>query len=164
VTAERPDSVLTALTSSSGVAVLHDATAREDFRRMELTLVERNALVPLTSMLVSGLMRVQQTPEDNGAAGNPPTADKRPTAPAESDSTESRLPPKPLPLHVQPGEAASEPRSDASTTAIASAEKIQPRGLPTVGDTADATGTLRAHSSPAFRDIKTADALPSRIG
>jgi maltose alpha-D-glucosyltransferase/alpha-amylase len=164
VTAERPDSVLTALTSSSGVAVLHDATAREDFRRMELTLVERNALVPLTSMLVSGLMRVQQTPEDNGAAGKPPTADKTPTAPAESDSTESRLPPKPLPLHVQPGEAASEPRSDASTTAIASAEKIQPRALPTVGDTADATGTLRAHSSTAFRDIKTADALPSRIG
>ena len=44
VTAERPDSVLTTLTSSSGIAVLHDATVREDFRHIELTLIERERI------------------------------------------------------------------------------------------------------------------------
>ncbi len=165
VTAERPDSILTALTSSSGVAVLHDAAALEDFRRMELMLVERNASVPLLSMLVSKSARGQQTPEDNGAEVKPFSAGKAATATVESGSPENRLPAKPLPLHVQPGEAASEPRSDTASAGIASPERNQPRESPAaVGNTVDATGTLRAHSSTAFRERKTTATLPSRVG
>ena len=52
VTAERPDSVLTALASASGIAVLHDATAREDFRSMELKLIETKRIGAATSMRV----------------------------------------------------------------------------------------------------------------
>jgi maltose alpha-D-glucosyltransferase/alpha-amylase len=164
VTAEHPDSILTALTSSSGVAVLHDATALEDFRRSELMLLEKNASIPLTSMLVSKSTRGQRTPEDKGAEVSPSSTGKAVTEAAESGSPENKLPAKPLPLHVQPGEAASEPRSDTATTRIASSERIQPRESPAVGDTTDATGTLRAHSSSAFREMKTAEALPSHVG
>ena len=57
VTAERSDSILTTLTSTSGIAVLHDATTREDFRRIELALIERNATVPLTSIFGSCLIK-----------------------------------------------------------------------------------------------------------
>ena len=59
VTAEHPDSVLTTLTSTSGIAVLHDATADEDFRGMELLLIERNASVPLTSVYAPVVEDVQ---------------------------------------------------------------------------------------------------------
>jgi maltose alpha-D-glucosyltransferase / alpha-amylase len=164
VTAQHPDSILTAMTSSSGVAVLHDATALENFRRMELMLVEKNALVPFTSMLVSGLTRAQQMPEDDGAEEKSAPEGKTITPPAASDSSENRLPAQPLPLHVQPGAAASEPRSVTTSTGIAGPERIQPReSSATARNTANPTGTLRAHSSIAFRGMNTAAALPSRV-
>ena len=47
VTTSRPDSVLTTLASASGIAILHDATAREDFRQLELKLIEHSESVPL---------------------------------------------------------------------------------------------------------------------
>ena len=165
VTAEHPDSILTALTSSSGVAVLHDATALEDFRRMELMLVERNASVPLTNMLVSSPMRAQQMPEENGAGVKSLSTGNSAATTSELDYPENRLPAKPLPLHVQPGEAASGPRTDTATIGIPGTEKIQPRESPTTArDTANEGGTLRAHSSSALREMKDAEALPSRVG
>ncbi len=165
VTAEHPDSILTALTSSSGVAVLHDATALEGFRRMELMLVKRNASVPLTNMLVSSPMRAQQMPEENGAGVKSLSTGNSAATTSELDYPENRLPAKPLPLHVQPGEAASGPRTDTATIGIPGTEKIQPRESPTTArDTANEGGTLRAHSSSALREMKDAEALPSRVG
>ena len=55
VNVQHPESVLSSLTSTSGVAVLHDATTRLDFRQLEMLLIERNGTIPLTDAPVPGV-------------------------------------------------------------------------------------------------------------
>ncbi len=50
---ERPESILTTFASSNGPAVLHDATVREDFRQIELKLIERSFTLPVKCVKVS---------------------------------------------------------------------------------------------------------------
>jgi maltose alpha-D-glucosyltransferase / alpha-amylase len=50
---EHPASIFTTLASSNGPTVLHDATAREDFRQIELKLIERSFTLPVKFMKVS---------------------------------------------------------------------------------------------------------------
>ncbi len=161
VTAERPDSVLTALTSASGIAVLHDATAREDFRRMELMLIERSASVPLTSISVpfwSQTSLADRAEADRSSAGGSSTE------PATGDAMANVLPARPLPLDVQPGEAASEPREDRPTGEIAGIQKSRPRESPVTGGAIGPAGALSALASTTFREMKMTKALPSRVG
>jgi maltose alpha-D-glucosyltransferase / alpha-amylase len=47
--ASYPQSILATFMTPAGPAVLHDATTREDFRQDLLTLIERNATVPLST-------------------------------------------------------------------------------------------------------------------
>ncbi len=103
VTSERPDSILTTLTSVSGVAVLHDAAAREDFRRMELMMIERNASVPLTSMLLSGWTQGSQISEIEVDRPGASSLDEKSTAKARANHSTNSLPVQPLPLYAQPG-------------------------------------------------------------
>jgi maltose alpha-D-glucosyltransferase/alpha-amylase len=161
VTAERPDSVLTTLTSKSGIAVLHDATAREDFRRMELMLIERSASVPLTSVSVPSS---SQTSTADRVGADRSYSERSSTEPATGETTTNILPAQPLPLDVQPGEAASVPREDRPTAGIAGTQKIRPRESPMAGGAGAPGGTLSALASTTFREMKMTKASPSRVG
>jgi len=161
VTAERPDSILTTLTSTSGIAVLHDATAREDFRKIELMLIERSASVPLTTIVVPAS---SQTSLADSSGEGPSSLRSRPAEPEIGESTAKALPVQPLPLDLQPGEAASELREDVSGARIASTQKLQPRDSPAAGSASGSAGALRAHASTAFREMKTAEPVTSRVG
>ncbi|MGC1422444.1 MAG: maltose alpha-D-glucosyltransferase, partial [Terracidiphilus sp.] len=141
VSAEHPESILRTMASTSGIAILHDATACEDFRRLELMLIEQSASVPLTSVFVP---TSSQTPlpddADAESSSRRGDADKITT----SETSANIIPAQPLPLHAQPGEAVSEPRESSAARS--------------------ADSSLRAHSSTAFRAIKVTGPLPSRIG
>ena len=163
VTSEHPNSVLTTLTSVSGVAVLHDATAREDFRQMVLMLIERNASVPLTSLLASGFSRGLQHSDVDGN-GSLPASEKKSPAEARAGHSANGLPVQPLPLHAQPGQAASEPRTANPEPSTANSQKSEPRESPATGGAGDIEGTLNAHSSTALREMKIEGILPSRVG
>ncbi len=165
VSAHRPESVLTTLMSSSGIAILHDATARDDFRQLELTLIERSASVPLMQIVPSG------APEDQSprslAGEFPPattTADEQAVAVGESEQVNAVVPPPPLPLDVQPGEAVStsEPDSPASTTSAA--QVGQPRESLWADRARVSKSSLAARPSTAFRDLKHDGHLESRVG
>ena len=146
ITSESPDSVLTTLSSTSGTAVLHDATAREDFCQIELSLIRLNSSVPLTSI---------DTPQSKMAAQ---------TSTALGGVSDSVIPPQPLPLEAQPGEAASEPRPDPSVAGVSSAQRILPRESPAAGETPGSVASLTAHASSAFRALEISRTLNSHIG
>ena len=55
LTANHPQSILVALPTPIGPAVLHDATTREDFRQGILTLIERNARLTLATIRTADL-------------------------------------------------------------------------------------------------------------
>ena len=161
VTVERPDSVLTTLASASGIAILHDATAREEFRRMELMLIDQNNSTPLSSVLLPVSAADPQAPD---LTSNPQSPEETSINPPKGEPVSSGLPAQPLPLHVQPGEAASDPRPEHAPTGTASTQKIQPRESPTAGAAGAPGGVLRAHGSSAFRDMKMALPSASRVG
>ena len=157
VSANRSDSVLTTLASTSGVAILHDATVREDFRQLELKLVEHNGSVPLMQVLVPGAAQlavstVEGTASD-ASSGEPPVAQ------SESEQVDAVVLPPPLPLHMQPGEAAS------SATAMA-ASQTNLTGSSASTDTAHAPkAALVARASTAFRDLRHESGnLESQVG
>ena len=161
VTAERPDSILTTLTSTSGIAVLHDAAAREDFRRIELMLIERSASVPLTSIVVPVS---SQTSIVEHESANPSSSGSGSTSPANGEAMTSALPPPPLPLHAQPGEAASELPEVTAPSGIPSTARIPPRESPAAVSTGGPGGVLSAHASTAFPKTTMEKPLPSRVG
>ncbi|WP_348263876.1 maltose alpha-D-glucosyltransferase [Telmatobacter sp. DSM 110680] len=152
VTAERSDSILTTLTSTSGIAVLHDATVRQDFRRIELALIERSASVPLTSVSVPASLNGLET-EPTSAAPNS----------VISSAGEAALPAQPLPLHVQPGEAAAGGPEDRTLASSAHTpdQAIDSFAMPASGTPGS---ILSAHASTAFRGTKLEQPLSSRVG
>ena len=55
VTSRHPESIISALASTSGQAVVHDATTHEDFRQALLTLIEQNMTLGLSATLPRAL-------------------------------------------------------------------------------------------------------------
>ncbi len=55
LSASHPGSILATVPSPAGTAVLHDATTREDLRQGLLTLIERNATLPISSLQSAAL-------------------------------------------------------------------------------------------------------------
>ncbi|MGA8090624.1 MAG: maltose alpha-D-glucosyltransferase [Terracidiphilus sp.] len=161
---ERPDSVLTTLAFSSGTAILHDATLREDFRRIELKLIECNSTIPLACIdIPKSTIAAQATSAELDVASLKPSGETS----AESIGSKTKpnvLSTQPLPLDVQPGEAASELRPDPAVTRVASAERIKPSESPAAGETAGSTASLSAHASSTLRDLEISKTLESRVG
>ncbi len=153
ITGERPDSVLTVLASPGGTAVLHDATVREDFRQIELKLIEDDSMVPLARIeipepaLASQSISAELDRPDSIATG------KHSTEPVGGEIIANVIPTQPLPLDVQPGEAASEPRPDPSVVGVA-----------TTGQAPGSTASLKARASSALRELKIPGILKSRVG
>ena len=160
VTAERPDSILTTLTSSSGIAVLHDATAREDFRYIELTLIEQSVTVPLTSIFVP--LSLSTSPAKKIEAKSVPS-EANSNSSATSELAVSVLPAQPLPLNVQPGQAAAASQEDPASAESAKTPD-QHRKSPAVGSSNRPGTILSAHASTLLRAMKLAQPLPSRVG
>jgi maltose alpha-D-glucosyltransferase/alpha-amylase len=149
LTIQYPVSIVTSLASISGVAVLHDATTRRDFRSLELSLIEANKSIPVRSALLAALAQVEQLSESR--------TDESTSSPAK---TGSAIPP-PLPLDTQPGEAAVAPRSDAETARASSSQRNEPRDSPAAGTRGS---VIRAHASSAFRQPGSEMPSSSRVG
>jgi maltose alpha-D-glucosyltransferase/alpha-amylase len=159
---KHPQSILATFPSPVGPAVLHDATAREDFRQSLLALIQHNATLPLSVPLAANpgaiqnqditpgtLPAIEQTEDSFGAPMPQPAAD---------------LPIAPAPLTAQPGEAAAPPRSDEEITHPTIAKQLQPRESPYAGDPATPPGRLDARASTAFSAADQPLRLTSRVG
>ena len=160
VTTSRPDSVLTSLASATGIAILHDASAREDFRQCELELIELSESVPLNQVVAPGPGNVVEVGMEFAASNGVPESVR-----TRADRAEAGMvtPPPPLPLDVQPGEAAAAASSDASTVS-ASTQTTMPRESPAADAARAAGGVLAARASSALRAMKLAEGLESRVG
>jgi maltose alpha-D-glucosyltransferase / alpha-amylase len=162
VTASRPDSVLTTLASATGIAILHDATAREDFRQCELELIELSESVPLNQVVASAPAQGGQIGAEEIAVVNG-SAYARQSLPGEGSNAGTVAPPPPLPLDVQPGEAAAAASSDPGSGST-SGQTIQPRESPAADAGRAAGGVLAARASTALREMKVPRGLESRVG
>jgi maltose alpha-D-glucosyltransferase/alpha-amylase len=158
VATSRPDSILTSLASTTGIAILHDASAREDFRQCELELIELNESVPLNQVVAAGPAGAVQIATEKIAASD-----------GLGESARDGLiggtvtPPAPLPLDVQPGEAAA-PASSATDSSTASTHTTQPRESRGADSARTAGGVLAARASTALREMKLPPGLESRVG
>jgi len=155
IAANRPDSIVARLTTSTGPAILHDAVAREDFHQGLLRLIAANATLPVSY--------------DGAAApasGAPP--EPLPVGNGESlaDTPVPVLPGlvSPVPLSAQPGEAAALPRTEAPQTQTAGSRRLQPRESPSAGNSAPQGDRLDARASTQFTHALATQHLPSRVG
>jgi maltose alpha-D-glucosyltransferase/alpha-amylase len=162
-----PQSIISALNGGSGAVLLHDATAREDFRQALLALIEGDATVSLSA-------QPAKSPEPYGletlasgfAAANELTQN------STAHSPPARLEPyvDPLPISAQPGEAvaqsgesvAAPPMEWAAPSAHAS-KRFQP-GTSPHGNLAEGYGRLEARASTLFAPIKGVQHPSARVG
>jgi maltose alpha-D-glucosyltransferase/alpha-amylase len=164
LTANHPQSILANLPTPDGPAALHDATSSEDFRQALLTLIERNATLPLATPLNADAIFSQDiAPETSPAAES-------------ADSSFSAITPQPVadpsvpsaPLSAQSGDAAAPPRSDAEIEQSAStppgAEQFHHRESSYAGDPDAKPGRLSARASTAFAAAHPPQRLPSLVG
>jgi len=184
LTTNRPQSVLLNLTTSSGPAILHDATTREDFRQGLLALIEQNTTLALSTnrtapieVAAPGAVYTSEFLGKDQAVGLISQADQAAQAPAGTGSVSpdqekakgaSAQPAPgtqvaPLPITAQPGEAAASPRSDAATRHSASAHRRQ-RESPSAGDPDPRTGRLDGRASTEFAGAQPPKNLPARVG
>jgi len=161
VTTSRPDSVLTSLASATGIAILHDASARDDFRQCELELIELSETIPLNQVVASAPAQgVQAGANDSSEAnGRPESMRSR----ADRFDAGTVTPPAPLPLDVQPGEAAASASSIVGSVSPSS-QTTQPRESPAADAARTAGGVLAARASTALREMKLERGLESRVG
>ena len=145
ISVQHPESILTSLTSTSGIALLHDATTRQDFRQLQLQLIEHNETLDVTSAL---LPAVSPAPATSEAVVSALSTEKL-ASKTETDVT----PPPPLPLDAQPGEAATPPLTDAVSNSTSPPADLSESGA-----------ILSARASSAFRQINVANPVSSRVG
>jgi len=147
IAADYPQSVIASFDTSSGTAVLHDATVREDVRQSLLRLIEQNATLSFSAW-----------------AGAGDTASPLPPAHPAADphATAASALPAPVPISAQPGEAATPPRS--SVPAPSAGQRIQPRESPSAGNPVPPAGRLDAHASSLVREMQSTPHLNSRVG
>jgi len=140
ILADAPHAVLARLDAPAGVAVLHDATAREDFRQSLLTLMAQDAALPLHAARDAGNAPHHVAAEPTEFSAAAPQGELIATPPVA-----------PAPITAQPGEAAAPSRS--TTPAVTSSgHRMQPRESPTAGDGAYGEGRIDAHAWAAFDD------------
>jgi maltose alpha-D-glucosyltransferase / alpha-amylase len=150
IAANRPDSIVARLTTSTGPAVLHDAVACDDFHQGLLRLIAANATLPVSH---------------DGVAATGPGAAADPSLDTNGDPpTDTLVAVLPVPLSAQPGEAATEPRTEAPQTQTAGSRRLQPRESPSAGDSAPEGDRLDARASTRFKSAPATQHLPSKVG
>ena len=160
--AQNPESIVMPLASTSGAAILHDATARLEFRHLELSMIEQNGRIPVLDAFTPNPLKTGQEsmPQVRGEIAS---IDELPAKPGKGDRPAIDAPPAPLPLDVQPGEAAGPPRSDAATAAGSGSTKSDSRESPIAGAGGTAGTVINAHASTAFRAHGFAVPSSSRV-
>ena len=143
VATNRPQSVITRLTTGTGPAILHDAVAREDFHQELLRLIASNATIALSTSgkIVPGSTKVPGESTFAQEIGAPPAV---PALVGGSAIV------SPVPLSAQPGEAAQPPRTDTANIQSAGAQRLQPGESPSAGDQFPEGDRLDARASIAF--------------
>jgi len=181
VTSRHPESIISALASTSGQAVVHDATTHEDFRQALLTLIEQNMTLGLSATLPRALAgipslatsdsadRTHVVPQnidfsETMAAGLPSRESEQSVLGESKPRSAPEIPVAPLPLDIQPGEATQVPQSDGNSSPAASAQRRQPRESPSAGDPVPTGGRLDARASTAFVDVQIPRRMVSRVG
>ena len=164
ITGEHPDSIIKILTSTSGAAVLHDATAREDFRQIELRLIERGSTIPLACNDIRESMPATESSSVELGGTSLPTSGDHLVESIGGNTIPNVLPTQPLPLDVQPGEAAYELSPGPTVAEVARAQRIGPRESAATTETPGSTASLNADASSAFRELKLSKVNRSRVG
>ncbi|UWZ85785.1 maltose alpha-D-glucosyltransferase [Occallatibacter riparius] len=208
--AERPLSVVTTMATPVGQGILHDATVREDFRQLLLSLIERNGSLDLSTLhsaaievaaslaaastghsareaaatgeadeLLAHPDRATHNPPGPGMVhlrphevfpepANPAVAPPSPHPQHDGDNITPHplagVPVEPLPITTQPGEAATPPRSDSTTSPSGHTQRHQPRESPSAGNFKPRAGFLHAQASRAFESARGDQHLPARVG
>jgi maltose alpha-D-glucosyltransferase / alpha-amylase len=151
VVAHQPESIIARLTTIAEPAILHDATVSEEFQHELLSLIARDATLPIleTAMPAEGTeeainhrvsMEVEAQPEAVGAAVTP------------------------APLSAQPGDTATSPRTEIPAAQSPEMSRFQPRESPSAGELLHHGIRLDARASNAFPPVLAAQRLPSYAG
>ncbi len=156
VAGKLPQSVITQLATGAGAAILHDATAREDFHHELLRLIASNATPAMASSQ-------KIAPLAMSVLGAPAAALDRGGSPAVPVLVGGNTIVSPAPLGAQPGEAAQPPRTDSSSTQSADAQGLKPGASPTADNQFQQGDRLEARASIAFPAELAIDRLPSRV-
>jgi maltose alpha-D-glucosyltransferase/alpha-amylase len=163
---DKPQSVITRLTTEAGAAILHDATAREDFRHELLQLIARNRTPAMASgakiapELTSRLGASTAGHDRGGPAAAPAMAGPSMAGPAMvgGDTIVS-----PAPLGAQPGEAAQPARGDTANSEPAGAQRLKSGETPSTSDQFLKGDRLEARASIAFPAELATQHLPSHV-
>jgi maltose alpha-D-glucosyltransferase / alpha-amylase len=150
ITVTRPESIIAKLTTAEGLAILHDALVRDDFRDQLLRMITSNATLPVS--------------ESSKAVQGAIAANKASSIGASETPTESPVAVAPAPLSAQPGETAAPPRTETPPSQSPGARRSHPRESPSAGDSLPTGGRLDARASCAFPDGLAAQRLPSLVG
>jgi maltose alpha-D-glucosyltransferase / alpha-amylase len=150
IVGSQPESIIARLTTAEGPAILHDATVSEEFQHELLSLIARDATLPVREGAVS-------TEAAEGTFIRPSSIDEETQAVAVGAAV------MPAPLSAQPGETATSPRIDAPAAQSPGASRFQPRESPSAGDSSSEGSRLDARGSSAFPSVLAAQRLPSHV-
>jgi maltose alpha-D-glucosyltransferase/alpha-amylase len=162
ISAAHPESIITPLTASGALTLIHDASWREDTRQLLLSLIEKSATLHLNSADTSAGKPTADTPSPAITPETDPSGVIEP--PQSSDRPAPAAPVAPQPLTAQPGEAATAPRPSTPGQATASTQQLQPRESPTAGNPVPHSGRLDARGSVALASLLQAEHPVSHVG
>jgi maltose alpha-D-glucosyltransferase/alpha-amylase len=151
IATQQPESIIAKLTTTAGPAILHDATASEEFQHELLGLIARDATLPI---LDPGMLEeaAEETLNQPVSMGD------------ESQATAVGAAVTPAPLSAQPGDTAAPPRTEIPTPQSAETSRFQPRESPSAGEFFHDGDRLSARASNAFPPVLAAQRLPSHVG
>jgi maltose alpha-D-glucosyltransferase/alpha-amylase len=152
----KPQSIITRLTTLSGPAILHDGAASEKFHQGLLRLIADNAAIAMSTVGKSVPETTSVTGESTLAQVN--GGESTVPVPAGGSAAVS-----PAPLSAQPGEAAQPPRTDTATIQAASAQRLQSGESSSADDQFRKGDWLEARSSMAFPADLAIEGLPSHV-
>jgi len=151
------ESIVTTFTSSSGLAVLHDAMVHEEFRATLLAIIEGNRSFPVSS----GPVRNREVSESAEVASDSAIR----SGVGLADQKSSRVAPvAPQPLSAQPGEAATGPRPDGAAASSPGSQRKGPAESTLSVDDRSFAGQIVGHSTRALANVRAEDREPSAIG
>ena len=151
IVANQPESIIAKVTTSAGPAILHDAMVSEEFQHELLSLIARDATLPIVDpgMLEEAAEEIVNQPASMGD---------------ESQVIAVGAAVTPAPLSAQPGDTATPPRTETPAAQSAETSRFQPRESPTAGDLFHDGSRLNARASSAFPPVLAAQRLPSHVG
>jgi maltose alpha-D-glucosyltransferase/alpha-amylase len=151
IVAHQPESIIAKLTTAAGPAILHDATVSDEFQHELLSLIARDATLPI---LEAGMQTeaIEETANQPVSVGD------------ESQAVAVGAAVTPAPLSAQPGDTATPPRTDIPTPQSSETSRFQPRESPSAGNSFHDGSRLDARASNAFPPVLAAQRLPSHVG